>query len=101
VLTRSIVAGYLCFILVSSNPSRPPTVTPPPLGFPSLSRGAVGQKKEKKKKTKGKQSKKGTKKERDSERKERPPHSPSGKREPLRLGARVLRRHNSPPIRPC
>jgi hypothetical protein len=32
-----------------------PTVTPPPLGFPSLSRGAVGQKKEKKRK-KGKQS---------------------------------------------
>jgi hypothetical protein len=38
-----------------------PTVTPPPLGSPSLSRGAVGQKKERKKK-KGKQSKKGTKK---------------------------------------
>jgi hypothetical protein len=76
-----------------------PTVTPPPLGFPSLPRGAVGQKKERKK---GKQSKKkGTKKERESERKERPPHSPSGKREPLRLGARVLRCHNSPPIRPC
>jgi flagellar biosynthesis component FlhA len=79
-----------------------PTVTPPPLGFPSLSRGAVGQKKEKKRK-KGKQSKKKEqkKRERESERKERLPHSPSGKREPLRLGARVLRRHNSPPIRPC
>jgi hypothetical protein len=35
-----------------------PTVTPPPLGFPSLPRGAVGQKKEKK----GKQSKKRNKK---------------------------------------
>jgi hypothetical protein len=75
-----------------------PTITPPPLGFPSLPRGAVGQKKEKKKES---NPKKGTKKEREFERKERPPHSPSGKREPLRLGARVLRRHNSPPIRPC
>jgi hypothetical protein len=78
-----------------------PTVTPPPLGFPSLSRGAVGQKKEKKKKKRKAIQKKEQKKERESERKERPPHSPSGKREPLRLGARVLRRHNSPPIRPC
>jgi hypothetical protein len=101
VLTHSIVAGYLCFIFVSSNPSRPPTVTPPPLGFPSLSRGAVGQKKKTKRKQKESNPKKGTKKERESERKERPPHSPSGKREPLLLGARVLRRHNSPPIRPC
>jgi hypothetical protein len=54
VLTRSIVAGYLCFIFVSSlfhlTLAVTPTVTPPPLGFPSLSRGAVGQKKEKKKK---------------------------------------------------
>jgi hypothetical protein len=38
-----------------------PTVTPPPLGSPSLSRGAVGQKKRKKRK-KGKQSKKRNKK---------------------------------------
>jgi hypothetical protein len=78
-----------------------PTVTPPPLGSPSLSRGAVGQEKREKKGKKGKQSKKGTKKERESERKERPPHSPSGKRESIRLGERVLRRHNSPLIRPC
>jgi flagellar biosynthesis component FlhA len=78
-----------------------PTITPPPLLFPSLSRGAVGQKKEKKKKKKESNPKKRKKKERESERKERPLHSPSGKREPLRLGARVLRRHNSPLIRPC
>jgi flagellar biosynthesis component FlhA len=39
-----------------------PTVTPPPLVFPSLSRGAVGQKKREKKEKKGKQSKKKEKK---------------------------------------
>jgi hypothetical protein len=77
-----------------------PTVTPSPLVFPSLSRGAVGQKNREKKEKKESNPKKG-KKEREYERKERPPHSPSGKREPLRLGARVLRRHNSPLIRPC
>jgi hypothetical protein len=77
-----------------------PTVTLPPLVFPSLSCGAAGQKKRKKRKKESNPNK-GTKKERESERKERPLHSPSGKRELLRLGARVLRRHNSPPIRPC
>jgi hypothetical protein len=42
-----------------------PTVTPPPLGSPSLSRGAVGQKKRERKKEKRKAiQKKGTKKER-------------------------------------
>jgi hypothetical protein len=77
-----------------------PTVTPPPLGSPYPSRGAVGQKEKERKKIK--QSKKrNKKKERESERKERPPHSPSGKREPIRLGERFLRHHNSPPIRPC
>jgi hypothetical protein len=78
-----------------------PTVTPPPLGSSSLSRGAVGQKKERKEKKKRKAIQKRNKKKRESERKERPPHSPSGKREPIRLGERFLRRHNSPPIRPC
>jgi hypothetical protein len=41
-----------------------PTITPPPLGSPSLSRGAVGQKKEKKKGKKESNPKKGTKQER-------------------------------------
>jgi hypothetical protein len=39
-----------------------PTVTPRPLGFPSLSRGAVGQKKKKKTEKKESNPKKGTKK---------------------------------------
>jgi hypothetical protein len=109
ILSISVFVEFVCFLIqlllvtcVSSLFHLTLAVTPPPLGSPSLSRGAVGQKKEEKKKKKRKAiEKKEQKKERESERKERPPHSPSGKREPLRLGARVLRRHNSPPIRPC
>jgi hypothetical protein len=47
----------------------------------------VGQKKERKKKE-GKQSKNETKR---IQKKERPPHNPSGRREPIRLGEGVLR----------
>jgi hypothetical protein len=53
--------------------------------------GAVGQKKEKKKE--GTQSKK--RKKRIQTKRERPLHSPSGKREPIRLGEGVLR-HSFP-----
>jgi hypothetical protein len=52
---------------------------------PSLFHGAVGQKKERKKERR-KAVKKGKK-----ESKKRPPHSPSGKRESIRLGEGVLR----------
>jgi hypothetical protein len=61
----------------------------------SLFHGAVGQNKEKKegKKKEGKQSKNGK-----NTKKERLPHCPSGKREPIRLGEGVLR-HSSPWLR--
>jgi hypothetical protein len=69
ILSISVIVEFVCLLVqlllvtcVSSlfhlTLAVTPTVTPPPLGFPSLSRGAVGQKKEKKRRKKGKQSKK-------------------------------------------
>jgi hypothetical protein len=112
VLTRSIVAGYLCFLpfvpsflvtLVSS----PLLIHPPPRAHtrratasrspPSLFPGAVGQKKRKKKEKKRKKES-SQKKGKKIPKKERLPHSPSGKREPIRLGEGVLR-HSFPWLR--
>jgi hypothetical protein len=110
VLTRSIVVGYLCFLpfvpsflvtLVSS----PLLIHPPPprahirrvaasQSPPSLFSGAVGQKKGKEKKEK-RERRKAVRKGKKESKKKRPPHSPSGKREPIRLGEGVLR-HSFP-----
>jgi UPF0716 family protein affecting phage T7 exclusion len=104
VLTHSIVAGYLYFLpfvpsflvtLVSSLL----LIHPPPRAH--IRRAAASRslipvpwcgrsKKGKKKKKEGKQSKKGKK---GNKKRERPPHNPSGTREPIRLGEGVLR-HN-------
>jgi hypothetical protein len=75
ILSISVFVEFLCllvqFLLVTCVSSLfhltlavTPTVTPPPLGSPSLSQGAVGQKKRKKKKKRESNPKKGTKKER-------------------------------------
>jgi hypothetical protein len=73
ILSISVFVEFVCLLVqlllvtcVSSlfhlTLSVTPTVTPPPLGFPSLSRGAVGQKKEKKNRKKESNPKKRNKK---------------------------------------
>jgi hypothetical protein len=108
VLTHSTVAGYLCFLPFASSflvtlVSSPLLIHPPPRAHtcraaasqspPSLLPGAVGQKKRKKEKT---ERRKVVKKEKIPKKSE-PPHSPSGKREPIRLGEGVLR-HSFPSL---
>jgi hypothetical protein len=78
ILSLSVFVEFVCLLVqlllvtcVSSLFHLTLAVTPPPLGSPSLSRGAVGQKKGEKKEKKGKQSKKRNKKKRENPKEKR------------------------------
>jgi hypothetical protein len=111
ILSISVFVEFVCFLVqlllvtcVSSlfhlTLAVTPTVTPPPLGFPSLSRGAVGQKKEKKKK-KESNPKKGTKKGERIRKKRETAAQSKWETGTASSRCKSFAPHNSPPIHPC